>query len=69
MQVTPLSIPDVLLIEPRVFGDARGFFLETWSDAGFSAGGIDASFVQDNLSRSTLGVLRGLHFQKRHTQG
>ncbi len=69
MQVTPLSIPDVLLIEPRVFGDARGFFLETWSDAGFSAGGIDASFVQDNLSRSTLGVLRGLHFQRRHTQG
>lgn len=69
MRITPLEIPDVLLIEPRVFGDGRGFFLETWSDAGFSAEGVEATFVQDNWSRSGLGVLRGLHFQRRHTQG
>ena len=69
MHATPLAIPDVILIEPRVFGDSRGFFLETWSDAAFSEAGIDVTFVQDNWSRSTLGVLRGLHFQQRHTQG
>ena len=68
MHATPLAIPDVILIEPRVFGDSRGFFLETWSDAAFSEAGIDVTFVQDNWSRSTLGVLRGLHFQQRHTQ-
>jgi dTDP-4-dehydrorhamnose 3,5-epimerase len=64
MQVRPLAIPDVLLIEPHVFGDERGFFLETYNRAGFlRATGIDAAFVQDNHSRSAGGVLRGLHYQ------
>ena len=66
---TPLSLPDVLLIEPRVFGDDRGFFLETWSSRDFSKLGIETQFVQDNLSRSSRGVLRGIHYQMRHTQG
>ncbi len=64
---TPLK--DVILIEPQVFGDARGFFLETWQVEKFAAAGIDASFVQDNHSRSTQWTLRGLHFQVQHTQG
>jgi dTDP-4-dehydrorhamnose 3,5-epimerase len=66
-QNTPLK--DVVLIEPRVFGDDRGFFLETWQAEKFSAAGIDATFVQDNHSRSTKWTLRGLHFQVEHTQG
>ncbi len=64
---TPLK--DVILIEPKVFGDARGFFLETWQVEKFAAAGIDATFVQDNHSRSTQWTLRGLHFQVKHTQG
>jgi dTDP-4-dehydrorhamnose 3,5-epimerase len=64
---TPLK--DVKLIEPQVFGDARGFFLETWQIEKFAAVGIDAAFVQDNHSRSTQWTLRGLHFQVQHTQG
>ena len=64
---TPLQ--DVVLIEPQVFGDARGFFLETWQSEKFAAAGIDANFVQDNHSRSTQWTLRGLHFQVKHTQG
>ena len=64
---TPLQ--DVVLIEPQVFGDARGIFLETWQSAKFAAAGIDATFVQDNHSRSTQWTLRGLHFQVKHTQG
>jgi dTDP-4-dehydrorhamnose 3,5-epimerase len=69
MQVTATSIPDVLMIEPRVFGDARGFFFESWNARAFAAAGIDAAFVQDNHSRSHRGVLRGLHYQIEHAQG
>ena len=69
MKVTELDIPDVKLIEPRVFGDDRGFFLETWSSRDFVSNGIDVPFVQDNWSRSTAGVLRGLHYQVKHPQG
>ena len=69
MQVTATSIPDVLMIEPRVFGDARGFFFESWNARTFAAAGIDAAFVQDNHSRSHRGVLRGLHYQIEHAQG
>ncbi len=61
----PLAIPDVVLIEPRLFPDARGFFLETFKASEFAAHGIDRPFVQDNHSRSTRGVLRGLHYQKQ----
>jgi dTDP-4-dehydrorhamnose 3,5-epimerase len=68
MQVTATSIPDVLMIEPRVFGDARGFFFESWNARAFAAAGIDATFVQDNHSRSRRGVLRGLHYQIEHAQ-
>ena len=69
MMFRPLAIPDVLLVEPRVFGDDRGFFLETWSAQVFAEAKIPAAFVQDNWSRSTRGVLRGLHYQTEHTQG
>ncbi len=64
---TPLK--DVKLIEPQVFGDARGFFLETWQIEKFAAAGIAATFVQDNHSHSAQWILRGLHFQVEHTQG
>lgn len=57
-----------MLIEPQVFGDARGFFLETWQQEKFAAAGIDATFVQDNHSRSSRWTLRGLHFQSERTQ-
>ena len=69
MNIIETAIPGVLIIEPRVFGDARGFFMETWSAAGFAAAGLDLSFVQDNHSRSQKGVLRGLHFQNPGPQG
>ena len=70
MQVTRLSIPDVVLIEPRVFGDARGFFFESFNQRAFSeATATDLQFVQDNHSRSSKGVLRGLHYQIRQPQG
>lgn len=68
MKATPLSLPEVLLIEPDVFGDARGFFLETWSRERYAPLGVDVPFVQDNLSRSSRGVLRGLHLQNPYTQ-
>lgn len=58
-----------MLIEPKVFGDACGFFLEIWSKRAFAEGGINANFVQDSHSRSARGVLRGLHFQIRQAQG
>jgi dTDP-4-dehydrorhamnose 3,5-epimerase len=64
---TPL--PGVQLIEPKVFGDDRGFFLESWNAAAFAAAGLDLSFVQDNHSRSARGVLRGLHYQIVEPQG
>lgn len=69
MKITPLDIPEVKLIEPRVFGDERGFFLETWNEQAFREAGLDLGFVQDNWSRSARGVLRGLHYQLQHTQG
>lgn len=70
MKVTASVIPDVLVIEPRVFADARGFFLESFNRKGFRAAtGLDLEFVQDNHSRSSRGVLRGLHYQIRQAQG
>jgi dTDP-4-dehydrorhamnose 3,5-epimerase len=63
------ALPGVLIITPQVFGDARGYFMETYKKTLFAAAGIDKEFVQDNESSSTKGVLRGLHFQKEHTQG
>lgn len=69
MEVIPTEIPDVLEIAPKVFGDARGFFLETWNAAAFRVAGIGAEFVQDNWSRSARGILRGLHYQVAQTQG
>jgi len=67
--VTRTAIPDVLVIEPKVFGDARGFFLERWNARSFAAAGLPAVFVQDNHSRSPRGVLRGLHYQIVQPQG
>lgn len=70
MKVTPLAIPDVLLIEPKIFKDDRGFFMETFQAERYREhAGIDLPFVQDNFSRSYHGVLRGLHFQKKKPQG
>jgi dTDP-4-dehydrorhamnose 3,5-epimerase len=69
MKVTPTTHPEVLLIEPVVFKDARGFFLESFHAEKFRAAGLPVSFVQDNHSRSSAGVLRGLHYQLRHPQG
>lgn len=69
MRATPTRIPDVLLIEPEVFADERGFFMETWRRAALASCGIDVEFVQDNLSRSVAGTLRGLHYQIRQPQG
>jgi dTDP-4-dehydrorhamnose 3,5-epimerase len=69
VQVTETALPGVLLIEPRVFGDARGFFLESWNRQSFAQAGLDLDFVQDNHSRSARGVLRGLHYQLHSPQG
>ena len=69
MKVTELAIPGPLLIEPRVFGDHRGYFLETYQAARYQEAGVPASFVQDNLSFSQAGVLRGLHLQHPGAQG
>jgi dTDP-4-dehydrorhamnose 3,5-epimerase len=70
MKVIPTSIPDVLIIEPKVFGDARGFFFESFNQRAFNAAvGQDVQFVQDNHSRSGKGVLRGLHYQVQNAQG
>lgn len=70
MQITPLAIPDVLCIQPRVFGDERGFFYESFHHARFEeAIGRKVNFVQDNHSKSAHNVLRGLHYQTRQTQG
>lgn len=69
MKATPTELPEVLLIEPRVFGDDRGFFFESWNARDFAAAGIAEPFVQDNHSRSARGVLRGLHYQIRQPQG
>lgn len=70
MNVIATAIPEVLIIEPRVFGDARGFFYESFNQQAFNeATGTDHQFVQDNHSRSTKGVLRGLHYQIQQPQG
>ncbi|MEP7208744.1 MAG: dTDP-4-dehydrorhamnose 3,5-epimerase [Casimicrobiaceae bacterium] len=69
MKVTPTAIPDVKLVEPRVFGDERGFFMESWNARALADAGLEATFVQDNHSRSRRGVLRGLHYQIEHAQG
>lgn len=69
MRFVPTAIPDVVVIEPQLFGDERGFFMETWHAEKFAAAGIDAAFVQDNHSRSARGTLRGLHYQIERTQG
>ena len=69
MRVTATDLAGVELIEPKVFGDDRGFFIESWNARTFAAAGIDAAFVQDNHSRSRRGVLRGLHYQIEHAQG
>lgn len=69
MNVTETDLPGVLLIEPRVFGDARGFFLETFSEQRYAEAGIAGPFIQDNWSHSCRGTLRGLHFQIQHPQG
>ncbi|MBB4170525.1 dTDP-4-dehydrorhamnose 3,5-epimerase [Rhizobium sp. BK538] len=70
MKATPLEIADVLLVEPTVYGDDRGFFFESFNQARFNAAvGRDVSFVQDNHSKSAKGVLRGLHYQIRRPQG
>ena len=65
---TPTEIDDVFVIEPKVFGDERGYFMETYSEKAFREVGLDYTFVQDNQSSSRKGVLRGLHFQKEHPQ-
>lgn len=69
MRVTPTALPEVLLIEPRVFADERGFFFESYNARALREAGLDAQFVQDNHSRSDRGVLRGLHYQIRQAQG
>ena len=69
MNVQSTEIPDVKIIEPKVFGDERGFFLESFNKRTFAAAGIDREFVQDNHSRSSRHVLRGLHYQIKQPQG
>ncbi|MFN2427095.1 MAG: dTDP-4-dehydrorhamnose 3,5-epimerase [Candidatus Binatia bacterium] len=69
MNVVPTRIPEVFVIEPRVFGDARGYFFESWSAARYAEAGVPSTFVQDNISRSRRGILRGLHLQYPHAQG
>lgn len=69
MRSLPLALPGVLLIEHQVFEDARGGFFESWNERAFAAAGLDARFVQENVSLSRAYVLRGLHYQVRHVQG
>ena len=69
MLFTPTPIEGVMVIEPKVFGDDRGFFMESWNAAAFRDAGVDLTFVQDNHSRSSRGVLRGLHYQQPGPQG
>ncbi len=69
MNVLETHLHDVLIIEPKVFGDERGFFMENWNAQTFSEHGLDMRFVQDNHSRSCRGILRGLHYQTDNTQG
>ena len=69
MKVTKTRLPGVLIIEPQVFGDERGYFMESWSQQRYKAAGMTADFVQSNVSKSQKGVLRGLHFQNPKPQG
>ena len=69
MEFVPCTLPEVIRVKPIVFADDRGFFFESWHDERFAAAGIPGPFVQDNYSRSRRHVLRGLHFQIRHSQG
>jgi dTDP-4-dehydrorhamnose 3,5-epimerase len=69
VEVIPTPLADALIIEPKVFGDDRGFFMESWNADAFARAGIPASFIQDNHSRSAKGVLRGMHFQNPGPQG
>lgn len=69
MRFVPTSLPEVIVIEPKVFGDERGFFMEAWHARRFAEGGIGADFVQDNHSRSLRWTLRGIHYQIREPQG
>ncbi len=69
MKIIPTAIPEVVLLEPKVFGDERGFFLESWNKRSFAELEITADFVQDNHSKSKKNVLRGLHYQIEHAQG
>ena len=69
MEVAATPLAGVMLIKPRIWGDSRGYFVETWQQERYAAAGIDGPFVQDNHSMSTYGILRGLHFQKTRPQG
>ena len=69
MKFTKTAFPDVFLIEPDVFKDTRGFFMETYNHRKYAEGGIDQVFVQDNYSHSKYGILRGLHYQLKNAQG
>ena len=69
MKFTATTIPDVIIIEPQVFGDQRGFFMETWRQDKFKEAGIPSEFIQDNHSSSSQGILRGLHYQIQQAQG
>lgn len=69
MKVIRCDIPGLLILEPKVFGDARGFFLETWNRRRYQEAGVNADFVQDNVSFSRRGILRGLHLQNPNPQG
>ncbi|WP_294354766.1 dTDP-4-dehydrorhamnose 3,5-epimerase family protein, partial [uncultured Clostridium sp.] len=68
-QFKETKIKDLYIIEPKVFGDSRGYFMESYSKKAFDEAGLTMTFVQDNESKSSKGVLRGLHFQTKHTQG
>ncbi|MGC3982198.1 MAG: dTDP-4-dehydrorhamnose 3,5-epimerase [Steroidobacteraceae bacterium] len=69
MEFIPTRLPEVVLIKPKVFGDARGYFLESWQQKKFADAGINAQFVQDNHSHSSQWILRGMHYQIQNTQG
>jgi len=69
VKVTPTSLPEVLKIEPKIFGDERGYFYESWKQDRYRDHGLPVEFVQDNISRSAKGTLRGLHFQEPNAQG
>jgi dTDP-4-dehydrorhamnose 3,5-epimerase len=69
MNVIQTNLPGVIIFEPKVFGDERGYFMETWNQARYAEAGLKETFVQDNLSYSRRGVLRGLHFQHPNAQG